>query len=54
MLIAKIEARIRQYLAFLDARKYEKVADLAFESLVPQKDYRAPPDGRFGPSRSRL
>jgi alpha-mannosidase len=46
MLIPKIEARVRQYLAFLDARKYEKVADLAVEALAPTEEFfRAPPDG---------
>lgn len=44
MLIPKVEQRIRQYLAFLDACKYTKISDLAFETLETKVLLRSPPE----------
>ena len=53
MLIPKVEARIRQYLGFLDARKYQQVAALQLEALEegapPEDPRRQPPDGQWKP-----
>jgi len=43
MLTQKAEARIRQYLAFLDEYKYDSVAPLSFESLETADFLRSPP-----------
>jgi alpha-mannosidase len=49
MLIPKAEARIRQYLQFLDPRKYERLASLPLETLEAEGTHRSPPEGRWTP-----
>jgi alpha-mannosidase len=49
MLIPKVEARIRQYLEFLDGRKYERATSLALETAEVEGTHRLPPDGNWFP-----
>jgi alpha-mannosidase len=43
VLIPKVEQRIRQYLTFLDRRKFRKVLGLAVEALETREVHRTPP-----------
>ena len=47
MLIPKAEARIRQYLEFLDRRKYDRAAILPVETLETEGTHRSPPAGEW-------